>query len=317
VDSNTPFNLPFKRGDKITATILLVLAACILAPLGYYFYLYVMPFLIEAAKDTVFFIGELIAIALLVMVFGSKETWTTIYYKWRNISRNIRKAVVREDPVGVLKTARGRMEAKLNSIDEDMTTAAGAVKRQDSAIKQSLGQMKAEQDLANVVQGKDESQYKLHITAAKRWSDTAESMRPTRDMFQNMLVQLQRARSRVADTISDLKNQEQVMALRFEISKDGQKVVRRMKQFFSANPDLDMQEMAVDEIERQTLESEAEIDQFIGLVKPALDGADLKKQADALAAMKQFGAFVDKKALPAPPVPNVIDGELVKEKVGK
>src|SRR5262249_52914796 len=97
--------------------------------------------------------------------------WTAIYYKWKNVSRNIRKAIAREDPIGVLATVIRKFEAKLDGIDENITQAVAALKRQKESIRQARQQ--ADESFALVEQarrqGKSDAQIGMYAAGAGRW----------------------------------------------------------------------------------------------------------------------------------------------------
>jgi hypothetical protein len=282
-------NTPFKSSDKIVGYILI---AAVAAALGGGLYV-ALPYLIELAKNTIIFIGELAVLALLAIVFLDPSTWQNIYYKWRNISRNIRKAIIHEDPVGILATVIARLETRLGSIDDNIAKAVGAAKRQSKVIKQAFDQMTQELAMAKTAkaQGK-ELEIKQHAAAAGRWQKAAEDMQPMEATLLNMKTSLERARDLCASKCEDLRNQKQVLGLKLEALKDGQTAVRGFKRFFGANPDLEMQELAIEEIERQSAEAEAEIEQFIRVINPMLDTQDLRKSAEALAAMEKFNNYL-------------------------
>jgi hypothetical protein len=69
---------------------------------------------------------------------------------------------------------------------------------------------------------------------------------------------------------------------------------------FGNNPDLEMQDLAIEEIQRQSFEAEAEIDQFMRVITPRLQQADLQRDADAIEAMEKLNAYTAQSLPPAP-----------------
>ena len=107
------------------------------------------------------------------------------------------------------------------------------------------------------------------------------------------------------------------MAMKLEALQDGAKAVKGFKRFFGANPDLEMQDLAVEEIERQSTEAEAEIDEFMRVMNPMLENADLKKNADALQAMEKFSSYLGtQKALPEAPIVEGVVVNVDRKKIG-
>lgn len=300
VDSQPP--LPLKSSDKIVGG---VLVAAVVGALGYGLFV-LLPFLIALAANTILFGVELVAILMIAMVFLDKNTWVTIFYKWKSVSRNLRKMIVREDPIGVLDTVIHRFQAKLDGIDTNITQAAAAAARQKGAIDKAKKSAQSELDLAAAARRlrHPEAEVAQRATAAKRWAQAAADMQPMQDTLMRVQTCLERARDLCASRLDDSRNQKSVLAVKLEALQEGQQAVRSFKRFFGTNVDLDMQELAVDEIERQSTEAEAEIDQFMRTVNPILEGADLKKSADAIQAMDRFSAYLgDAPAVKVLPMP--------------
>ena len=290
----------FKKEDKVVASALGVAAAAVVAALLYGLYL-VMPMLVSLAKNTIVFFG-LMAI-LVLMVLAAAQVWAerdVFLYKWKLFARNLRKAIVREDPIGVLSTAIQRFEARLEQIDARIAEAIGAKNTQDKGIAKAERQANEEEAKAGAAQrlGRSDREIGLHAMNAKRWRDAADSMRPMAELMANMQTSLEGARDLARTRLDDLINQKQVMAIRLETAQSGKKAVKSLKLFFGSSSDSDMADMAFDEIERQTSEAEAEIDQFMRVMDPMLKSADLSKQAETMAAMQRFSTF-SKHALPA------------------
>lgn len=294
----TDIQMPsMKNADKIVGAVLAIVAGALLIWGG----IYVMPLLVELAKNTIVFIAELVVLAFLAIVFLDPNTWRSIYYKWKNISRNIRKAIVREDPLGTLDTVISRFVAKLETIDENLVQADGARKRQDKAIEDCLAKAAEEANLVRAAknQGKSNNEIGQHAASSKRWEKAALEMRPQQEFLTKMMVRLEQARDLANSKINDLRDQKSVLAIRLESMQDGQQAVRGLKRLFGNNDDLIMQDMALEEIERQSFEAEAEIDQFMKVISPSLAAADLKREAEMAAAMEQFGGYVEAHQLPA------------------
>jgi len=281
--------LAMKPADKIMGTII---GLVVLGGGGYGFWR-ILPILIDLAQNTIYFFGELVVLAILAMIFLDKNTWVNLYYAWKNVSRKIRKAIVSEDPIGVLDTVIHRYAYKLDQIDHNVNVADAARKRQEATIKDALKQRDGELNQARAAQKLDKKlQVEQHATAAQRWEESAKEMEPMLNTLTNALTCLQRARDLCQTKLEDVKNQQVVLQRKLEALLAGQQAVRSIKTFFGSNPDLDMQELAIDEIERQATEAMAEIDQFMRVMNPVLESADLKRSADQMAAMEHFNSYI-------------------------
>jgi hypothetical protein len=283
-----------KGADKFAFSLLLALGLLIFGAFGYGLYL-VLPALIELAKNGIVFVG-LIFVLIILLLFGYEAFLSrdAIIYKMQNIARNFRKMVVREDPVGVLDGVIRRLSDKLNGIDDNMIKAEGSIKRQAGSIAKA--KKSADNERALALQAKNDNSTQatiaMHAMAAERWEKTAETFVPMKELLSKMASRLVQARDLAGNALENAKNQKSALSLQLETLQDGQAAVRGFKRFFGNNPELQMQEMAVEEIERQSAEAEAEIDQFMRAIDPMLETADLQKRADATQAMARFDAYL-------------------------
>jgi len=303
----------FKKPDRAGG---LVLMGVVGLGILYAFYL-ALPTLIMFAQDTIYFGVEIAVGVVLAMFLFSRDFWSGIFYASQNLIRKMRRAIVREDPIGVLDTVIGRFETKQAEIADAMVQADAARKRQANSIGMMEKKSVNEQQLAKEAQRQSRADVEVsqHLTAAQRWQSSADEMKPMATMLDKMQQSLEQARDLCTSKLEDLKNQKEVLAVKLDAMQASSSAVKRFKNFFGSNPDLQMQIMAVDEIERQCTQDEAELDQFMRQINPVIQSADLQKQADAQAALQKFGNFL-KPALSSGPV---VDGHVVavKESVRK
>jgi hypothetical protein len=306
-------NIKLKTADKWW---MFIVAALVLGLGGTALYV-ALPYLIELAQNTIIFMVELAIAGILAIILLDKGTWAAIFYKWKNISRNIRKAIAREDPIGVLSTVIQKFQRKLESIDENINQAVAAWKRQVASIKDAKQRQDDAYAMVVAAQraGKSEAVQGMHAAAAARWKDAIADMEPMANLLQDLKGRLEKARDICEVQIQDAENQKEVLAIKLTALKQGQKAVKSFKQFFGSNPDLEMQELAIEQIEIQASEAEAEIDQFMRVIDPMIQNADLKKQADMQVALDKFDQFTAAKALPAPSEPLSIPAPAQKELV--
>lgn len=273
---------------------------------GYLLYLF-LPALIELAKNTVILMALVGVGGVLAMILLSPSTWSTVYYAWAAVLQRVRKAIVKSDPIAILRAVNSRFSKKLDEIDVNIREAIGAYSRQQDAIRAADEKAKNEEKLARAAEtvGKPLEQQQ-HAVAAVRWRKTSEKMRPLCEKLLLMKDALERARDLCAARISDLNSQEEALTLELDTARSSAKALTGFRKFFGDSPELQMQRLAVEQIERETSEAEADLDEFIRVITPALNTHDLQKQADALEAMEQLGT---KFLSPAP-----IDAEIIPSK---
>lgn len=255
---------------------------------------YLLPILIALATNAIIFMAELAVLGILGIILLDRGTWTALFYRWKLMSRNMRKSVAREDPVGVLDVVVQKFETKLAKIDDNITQAVGAKNRQVDSIGKAEKKAEQEYGLAEVARRNRRSDAEVgqHAAAGSRWAKAAEELRPMAVLLTDLQARLEGARDLCAVQITDAKSQKDVLALKLGALQSGQKAVKSFKRFFGNNPELEMQEFAIDAIEQQASEAEAEIDQFMRVIDPMIQEQDLKKQAATLSAMKKFDHFL-------------------------
>lgn len=300
-----------KTPDKIVGGIL----AAIVVGFGLWGATYAVPILVELAKNTIYLIVELVALGFLLLVFGDKETWRSIMFKWKNISRNIRKAIIREDPIGVLDTLISRFERRLEEIQEGVARFQATKEIQNESIKTMQERSRESYALAQAAQKmkKSEAVVAEHAKSGYRWDKAAKEALPQQERLASMLSKLEQAQDLATAQIRDLKEQKEVLQIQLTAMLEGQKTVRLFKRLFGTDPDLTTREMTLEEIQRQSAVAEAEIDQFMRVLSPKLAAEDLRQDAEALEALETLNP---QQQLPSGeklelPTGGVKDGEFV------
>ncbi len=260
--------------------------------------------LVVLAKNTIYFVIE-----LGVLVFAALNL-TNIYYGAMSLVQAVSRFIVRIDPVNTLNTAIDRMEKKGEEIAGALAASDASQKRLANRIRNrngdgALDKAVQEDNMATAArtQNRPDSEVAQHVMAGDRWRNMAATFAPMLDQLKKMQGMLLKAQELQQSSLADLKNKRDVLSVQLEAEQDGQKAVGAFKRFFGRSPELTMVGLSMDEIERQSTQAEAEIDQFLNAIAPQLQEADLKKSAATDAAMRKFDQFAEKKALTAGPVP--------------
>jgi hypothetical protein len=260
--------------------------------------------LVELAKNTIYFLIE-----LAVLVFALLNA-TNLYYGAMSLVQAISRFIVRIDPVKTLNTAIDRMERKGEEISGALAASDASQKRLANRIRNrtsdgALDKADQEDALATVARTKNrpDTEIAQHVMAADRWRNMAATFQPMLEQLRKMQGMLLKAQELQQSSLADLKNKRDVLSVQLEAELDGQKAVGAFKRFFGRSPDLAMAGLSMEEIERQSSQAEAEIDQFLNAIGPQLQEADLKKSAATDAAMAKFNKFTETKSLTAGPVP--------------
>ena len=309
---STPLALNLKGKDKV---VMGIIAAVVGIPLVYAATI-VVPILLKLAIDTTYLLAILIGLFVTATVLWDSRT--AIYYWWANTSRNIRKAVARENPIGVMDTAIGRFEGRLEQIDDNLNKSAAAAKRLEKDISDMKKESVKADGLALAAKngGKSEAEVARHARSAKRWEDDSDELLPLYESLIRMGTALNSARDVCLNSLEDMKDQRRVFEKKFTAMKVGQSAVKSMASFFKTNPDLEMLQHSIDAIEQQTAEAEAEIDNFIRNITPAIQTNDLKAAAEAEAALARFNQkFISGQSAPnQKTLPPAVEAEVIPER---
>lgn len=297
-------NISLKKGEQAWSYALAVVGLMVLGGIGYGLFL-LMPLLVILAKNTIIFVAELaVLISMLVTAAGiwsERELW---HYKWKNYVRRLRRAIVREDPVGIIETALKRFAEKLGLIEEKITEAVAALRVQQSSQKVAIKKRSDAEALYLQAksQGEPEQVQARHAISADRWLKASEEMQPIIDMMVGTIKGFEQARDIAVNATKDLEDQKQVMKIRQQTAKAGQSAARAFKAFFGKSDESDMAMMGFEELELQINTSEAEIDQFMRVMEPKLKDDKLKNDAEAAQAIARMNGLHSQKQLSAAPV---------------
>ena len=296
-----PLNL--KGRDKI---VMAIIGTIVGVPLIYAATI-VVPILLKLAIDTTYLLGILIGLFVTATVLWDSRT--AIYYWWANTSRNIRRTVARDNPIGVMDTAIARFRKKLKDVDEHRAVAVAALKRHGSKIVEFR---KKSEDAAQLVQTAQRSNQpelvvKRHAVAAQRWHEAAEEMVPMGTKFVEMTEKLNQARELAENSLLDMENDREVKSAKYDLIMSNRGAVEKLKSFFGKNEDLEMINLAAEQFDVVTSEAEADFDLFIQNITPAIEANDLKKQAEADAALNRLTERMMRVGLP----PATVEADII------
>jgi hypothetical protein len=288
INNNLSWN-NLKPADKKVAGVLAIIAGLFVGGTGLYIWLRLLPTLIELAQNTIYLIGMIIGIIILTSPIWDSGTRTALIYSWMNFSRNLRRTVARENPIGTYDTAISRFQAKLDEIAANLAKASGAYKLQDRNIKQFETAAQNEDGLAQAAKRQGEmAGAARHSRLAGKWDDAANALRPIAAQLRLMCDKMEQARQACINQLEDLKGDREVYKAQYDAIMAGQKAVSSFKSFFGENKDLEMLRLSVEAIDEQVSNGEAEIDQFLNDIKPLVETDKLKDAAEMQKALDRL-----------------------------
>lgn len=295
-----------KQADKVVAGAFLGAIVLAVAASAWGVYL-LLPVLVELAKNAIVLGLELFV--LLGFVAALSQLWLArdaVVYRFKIAAQNARRKVAKDNPIGTIDVAIATFEKRLAEIDEEARSADGALRRLKDKIKNRertgmLDMAAKEADLSDAAEkmGRPATEIQQHAVAAERWQKAAETVQPMVDDQQFIQGQLTKARDLATHALADLKNQRTVLAVQYEAYQESQEQAKAFRRFFGKNPELEMIDFAVEAIEKQTTDTQADIDQLMHQLTPRIQAAQLAHEAEAAEAMRKRA---EKKQLAEPPL---------------
>lgn len=295
---NTQLSLPslsLQKPEKVALGVIVGMLGVLTVGAGWGLYL-LLPILEQMARTGLYLSLELVCLAILILlVIQGYWMRTSIIYGMKMFAKKAARHQVSKDPILGLTIAIERFEAKLEEINHNLSSASAAQKRIQNKIRniQKTGALDfAEQEEAlfslATRTGHPMAECRQHAVNAKRWRDVAEGLEPVVANLSKMQIDLERARDLCAVTLDDRKNLKASLSVQLAAMKEGQSTVRAFRGFLNNNPDLEMANISIEEIERQTTEAEAEIDAFIRAVAPRVAAGELRQAAEAEIAVARL-----------------------------
>lgn len=298
--------LLLKPADKAVAGLFIAAIALAVVAAGYGLYV-LLPVLVELAKDTIVLGVEVFV--LLGFAAGLLQLWLArdaAIYKFKQVAQNARRKVAADNPIGTIDIAIATFEGRLERIDAEAVSANSALLRLKDKVKNRKGDgmldmASREAGLADAAehQGRPDSEIQQHAVAAERWKKAAETVQPMVEDQEFIQGQLAKARDLATNALADLKNQRAVLSVQYDAYRESQAQAKAFRRFFGKNPELEMIDFAVEAIEKQTTDTQADIDQLMHQLTPRIQAAQLARDAEAAEAMRKR-AEAKQLAEPAP-----------------
>lgn len=288
-------SLSLQKPEKIVLGVIVGMLGVLTIGAGWGLYL-LLPILERMARTGLYLSLELLGLGgLIALVVQGYWMRTSIVYGMKMFAKKVARKRVAKDPIASYAIAIERFEAKLDEINQNLSNAAAARKRVQNKIRnhQKTGSLDfAEQEEALFAwatkSGHPQAECRQHAVNAKRWRDVTAGLEPVVESLSRMQVDLERARDLCVLTLDDRKNLKASLSVQLAAMKEGQMTVRAFRGFLSNNADLEMENISVEEIERQTTEAEAEIESFIRAVAPRVAAGELKQAAEAEIAVARL-----------------------------
>jgi hypothetical protein len=309
VDVQPISDISLQKNDKIVLGLLVGAGGAVAVALLYGLYV-LMPFLVELAQDTVMFVGlMLVAGCLGLLALQLYLTRDAIMHQLKLNARKLSRRVWTRDPIGTIDIAIKRLQVHFDEAKQRQTEATAATMVLEKRIRNPndrrnpgvLDQAELEEQLAQQaeLQRLPKEDVDLHLIAAQRWRESAETLGTLLVHQKERQAKVEEARKLAERGLTDLNNQKKVMSIQLDALRAEAAQAKSFRKFFGRSPELEMIDVAVEEIDRASAQAEAEIEQLLRDADPLLQREKLQREADAAAARARLAARRPAAALPA------------------
>lgn len=292
-------NINLKQKDKIAMGVMAALVLAIIAVPVLTWFAAVTALMATIAANSVYILVTVGGILLVLSTLW--ENRYNILYKWKLMARNVARSIAREDPIGVMDVAIKRFENKLEDIGQHLINAQAARKQQQESIDKLKHKAIENDGQAEAARrnGRSDREIAVFAMAATRSMESAAKLQPMADKFADICEKLVQARDVCRASLANMKDQRETFKIEYDTMMAGSKAIKGFKAFFGSNPDLDMLQLSIEQVDEQTAVAEAEIDQFLHDLQPQVDAQNLKQQAAEIAAVERIKSAAAIRALPA------------------
>jgi hypothetical protein len=287
-----------KKKEQIGYWIITLTILGILAATGIYFWGLIVPFLLDAATNTLKLVGVLAALgAVLYMAFDPRIR-TLLLYGYNSFTRWLTSEFVEIDPIGILSTYVKRLAERVEEMDE----AIGHLKGQRAALKEKIGknegEWKHEMQLAQQAQKRGaemRGELTLHANQAGRLKKSTMTLQGMLDQLEALLATMTKMREAAFLMQQDIKNEVAIKTDERKMIMASYKAYRAGKAVIEGNAsekelfDLTMEKLADDYAQKM-----GEIEQFMDASKGFINGVDLDKGIYEEEALQQLKAWEEK-----------------------
>lgn len=295
------FNRPGGTFAKVTAV-------AIAAGLGFGF-VKALPFLIEAASNTLYFIGELVAIAAILAVLTSKDFWKWISLLWYTLNRKIVGMFVKIDPISILEQSIAKMKDKLANVHENITNLKAILikmkrklaeyeeQQQDNIRKLNLQNSKLKiGGLSSNEQLRVEMSVGTISNDISRLDSIIESQKQriaTSERYQEVMERLEIiAKAKIERSSLDLKRTKDA----YEAAEAQKSALKSISSILSGDAQSLEEEMAIEHITNTVDNSVAEMERFLDDSNGILENYNLDTAANVEKVNKILNKYGQKEA---------------------
>ena len=295
--STTLSKLQTKEQAGRSIITLAVLGA--LAGLAIYWWALIVPFLVDAATNTVKLVGLCAVLALFSYVVLDKNMRMLGLYAYKSWTRWLTGQFVEIDPIGILNTYVSRLEERLEEMDKALGTLRGQRDKLQQSIAENeanrVAQMKrAQQAQKRVESGATEmkQEFALRARQAGRLEKSNMTLQKLLDRMEALLKAMLKMRDASALLTEDIKGEVEVKTTERKALLAGYNAFTKAQAIMAGGgAEREMFDMTMEKLTDDYADKMGEIETFMDMSKTVINGIDLDQgiyEEDALAQLKAW-----------------------------
>ena len=270
-----------------------------LAAAGIYWWGSIVPFLVDAATNTLKLIGLCAAIGLVGYAVLDKRIRTLFLYGYRSLTRWLTGQFVEIDPIGILNTYVSRLEERLAEMDKSIGSLRGQRDKLKATIEKNESDRVHNLQLAQQAQkhSKDnEAEMKQELALRARQAGRLQKSNMTLnnllERMEVLLKALQKMRAASALLCEDIKGEVEVKTAERKALLAGYGAFTKAQAIMEGGgAEREMFDLTMEKLTDDYANKMGEIETFLDMSKGFINGMDLDQgiyEEDALAQLKAW-----------------------------
>jgi hypothetical protein len=323
----SPSDISLKKYDRVILGLMIFIGLGVLGLIGWGVVL-LLPTLVAAAENGILLMGMMFVLAVLALgMFNVFLNLPNYVLRMKMGAQALRRRYISGNPIAAIDVSidglqeralkAKRLAAEADGVSKQLKQKIRSDDRRSGAADREENEERLAQAARNT--GRSDTEVNEHLIKAERAHRTVEMLQPLLDRQLERQKKIEEARVVAEAKIADLIDQKENLTIILEAHQADVKQSRALSAFFGArSKEMATIEIAVDEIVRQSTQAEAEIEQMLRDADPAVQEAQLLREADALAAQKRLemklATAASPKALPEKGLPDgVVDGQIIEQ----
>ncbi|MEK7254506.1 MAG: hypothetical protein AAB316_07165 [Bacteroidota bacterium] len=264
----------WKRPEGITGAIFMI---AVLGGLGF-LVASNMAFLVELAKNTVYLVLMLMALAALLYIILDPKMRNLIWYMYKSVMRSVTGMFVQLDPIGILKSYIESLEDNLGKMSKQIGNLKGQMRKMETLMQDNRKEIENNLKLASVAKTQgNESAVVLATRKAARLQESNEKYAELHQKMQVLYRILDKMYKNSEILLEDTRDQVKLKEQERKAIRASHSAMKSAMSVISGDPDKRaMFDAAVEHIADDVASKIGEMERFMEVSANFMDTIDLQ-----------------------------------------